>query len=83
MAKYKKGDFVIVDEDGRPLKFEITGSLNSAKRSKWTKGELYYEAREVNSGVSRTVSEDEILRLATPVDNSAELFSRSSKADKI
>ncbi len=73
VAKYKKGDLVIIDISGKPTELEILSPLTSRKGSKYA-GELCYEGREVLTGIKRTITEDEILRLATPVDNSAELF---------
>ena len=71
--KFKKGDFVIVDDDGTPTEFEIVSPLPTGK-GKRVEIDLCYDARDVNSGKKRTISEDDILRLATPVDNSAQLF---------
>ena len=76
--KFKKGDFVIIDDGGEPLEFEIVSPMNAGKSSR-IEGELFYDAREVTSGERRTISEDEILRLATPVDNSAQLFRKKDK----
>ena len=76
--KFKKGDFVIVDDGGRPTEFEIISPL-PAGRSKHANMDFCYDAKEVNSGEKRTISEDEILRLATPVDNSAQLFSKKGE----
>ncbi|MDG7001872.1 MAG: hypothetical protein JRN15_22470, partial [Nitrososphaerota archaeon] len=36
--------------------------------------DVCYDARQIVSGKTKTIFEDEILRLATPVDNSAHLF---------
>ena len=76
--KFKKGDFVIIDDGGTPIEFEIVGPLQTGKGGR-TGQELFYDATEVNSGQRRTISEDEILRLATPVDNSAQLFRKKEK----
>lgn len=76
--KFKKGDFVIIDDGGTPIEFEIVSPLQPGRGSRLA-GELCYDAREVNSGDRRTISEDEILRLATPVDNSAQLFRKKDK----
>lgn len=71
--KFKKGDLVIVDDFGQPAEFEIISSLSP--HSKVKSGiDLCYDAKEVLTGKTKTISEDEILRLATPVDNSAQLF---------
>jgi len=76
--KFKKGDFVIIDDGGTPIEFEIVSPLQPGKGNHLG-GELCYDAREVSSGQRRTVSEDDILRLATPVDNSAQLFRKKDK----
>ncbi|MGI0091754.1 MAG: hypothetical protein ACREBS_08595 [Nitrososphaerales archaeon] len=70
--KFKKGDLVIVDDGGKPTEFEIISPLWATKDG----GDLCYNAKEVASGQNRMISQDEILRLATPVDNSAELFQK-------
>ena len=41
--------------------------------------DLIYDAKRVTTGEKQTISEDEILRLATPVDNSAQLFRKKEK----
>ena len=69
MAKFKKGDLVMVDENGKALKYEILSVLSLRKSQ-----ESCYEARNVISGKKKTIVEEDILRLATPVDSSAELF---------
>ncbi|MDA4111701.1 MAG: hypothetical protein OK439_04130 [Thaumarchaeota archaeon] len=71
--KFKKGDLVIVDEGGMPTEFEIISPLQAGK-GRNVGLDFVYDAKKVSSGEKRTVSEDEILRLATPVDNSAQLF---------
>ena len=80
-SKYKKGDLVIVDDDGSALEVEIVSTISARGggfNSRVQGGdEKLYDVKDVNTGEKRTVSEDEILRLATPVDNSAELFSNS------
>lgn len=64
---------MIIDDDGTPTEFEIISPLQTRK-SKSGDGEYFYDAKEVVSGEKRTISQDDILRLATPVDNSAQLF---------
>ncbi len=82
-SRYKKGDLVIVDVAGKPVEFEITSHLISSNRDVRIRNEdVCYEARDVANGVTRTIYEDEILRLATPVDNSAQLFQRASTNTK-
>ena len=76
--KFKKGDKVIVNVNGDPVEFEIVSPL-SAGNAKLFGTDLCYDAKEVVSGRSLTISEDDILRLATPVDNSAELFQKEQK----
>ena len=73
--KFKRGDLVIVDEAGQPVEFEIVSPLRTGK-GLGNGSEFYYDAKEISSGKRKTVSEDEILRLATPVDNSAQLFKK-------
>jgi hypothetical protein len=73
--RFKKGDLVIVDDEGQPVVFEITSVLPTNKVLK-SGTDLFYDAKEIASGNRKTISEDEILRLATPVDNSAQLFKK-------
>ena len=73
--KFKRGDLVIVDETGQPAEFEIVSPLRTGK-GLGSSAEFYYDAKEISSGKRKTISEDEILRLATPVDNSAQLFKK-------
>ncbi|MHB8566281.1 MAG: hypothetical protein ACYC7D_00190 [Nitrososphaerales archaeon] len=80
-AKYKKGDLVLIDDAGRAREYEIMSHLVSNRSLKIRIGELCYEAKDVANGETRTISEDEILRLATPVDNSAQLFQRSDSKE--
>jgi len=68
---------VIIDDGGTPIEFEIIAPLQTNK-SKSVDGELFYDAKEVVSGEKRTISQDDILRLATPVDNSAQLFRKKN-----
>jgi len=76
--KFKRGDFVIVDDAGEPMEFEIISPLQTGK-GRGLADDLIYDARKVNTGEKRTITEDEILRLATPVDNSAQLFRKRDK----
>ncbi len=71
--KFKKGDLVLVDEDGAQAVFEILSSPVADKRIVADE-DVCYDARQIVSGKTKTIFEDEILRLATPVDNSAHLF---------
>jgi len=73
--RFKKGDLVIVDDEGQPVVFEIASILPTSKVLK-SGTDLFYDAKEITSGKRKTISEDEILRLATPVDNSAQLFKK-------
>ena len=66
---------MIVDDKGRPVEFEILSSLSRGRGLK-TGEEILFNVKEVSSGKTRTISQDEILRLATPVDNSSSLFAR-------
>lgn len=72
--RFKKGDLVIIDDGGAPIEYEIITPLHTSNKGKAVSGELFYDAKEVVSGEKRTISEDDILRMATPVDNSAQLF---------
>ena len=72
--RFKKGDLVIIDDAGTPTELEIVAPLHTSKSRPSQGGEVFYDAREVVSGEKRTISQDDILRLATPVDNSAQLF---------
>ena len=74
MAKFKKGDLVMVDENGKAIKYEILSVLST--RSVKSLGESCYEARHASKGNKKTIIEEDILRLATPVDSSAELFTK-------
>lgn len=76
--KFKKGDKVIVNVNGDPVEFDIVSPLFTGN-SRLSGTDLCYDAREAVSGTSRTISEDEILRLATPIDNSAKLFQKEQK----
>lgn len=71
--KFKKGDLVVVDEDGAQAIFEILSTPVADKRI-IAGADICYDARHVVNGETKTIFEDEILRLATPVDNSAHLF---------
>ena len=75
-SKYKKGDLVIMDDDGTALEVEIVSPIST--RGFKAQVEHLYDAKEVSTGQKRTISEDQILRPATPVDNSAQLFSKSA-----
>ncbi len=71
MVKFRKGDLVMVDERGKAAKYEIL-SIVSSSRAKNLDG--CYEAKNVITGAKKTIMEEDILRLATPVDSSADLF---------
>jgi len=71
--RFRKGDFVIVDDGGKPAEYEIMSAL-PVTRGKRIGSELCYDAKNIHTGERKTIYEDEILRLATPVDNSAQLF---------
>ena len=70
--KFKKGDKVVVNDGGNAVVYEIISTFATDKRLE--SGEACYDARQVTNGTVRTFYQDEILRLATPVDSSAELF---------
>lgn len=71
--KFRKGDLVVVDEEGTQTVFEILSTPVADKRIK-AEEDTCYDARQVVSGKTKTIFEDEILRLATPVDSSAQFF---------
>jgi hypothetical protein len=72
LANFKKGDLVMVDEFGKATKYEIMAIL--APKSIKSLGDSCYEARNSLDGKTKMISEEDILRRATPVDSSAELF---------
>ena len=71
--KFRKGDLVIVDEKGRPSKYEIVSVVQPSGRIKGIEEQLY-EAKNVTTGGMRTIAQEEVLRRATPIDSSADLF---------
>lgn len=73
--RFRKGDLVVVDEAGTQAVFEILSTPVADKRIK-SEEDVCYDARELVTGKTKTIFEDEILRLATPVDNSAHLFTK-------
>jgi hypothetical protein len=73
--KFKKGDVILVDEKGKAVKYEIL-SVVASDRVQRMAGETCYEVRSTASGSRKTISDVDILRLASPVDNSADLFPR-------
>lgn len=75
--KFQKGDLVVIDENGQAIVYEIISSL-AANKSMKSGSDVCYDAKQVLSGKVRTIYQDEILRLATPVDNSAQLFKREN-----
>jgi hypothetical protein len=79
-SRFKKGDVVMVDVDGQAVQYEIMDLLSHGKEMESL--ELLYDARDISSGERKTVSEDEILRLATPIDNSAGLFERKPNSKR-
>ena len=79
-SKYKKGDLVIIDDDGSALEVEIISPISA--RGFKVQDERIYDVKEITTGEERTISEDQILRLATPVDNSARLFSSAKPETK-
>lgn len=77
-SKFKKGDYVLVEERGKATKYEILSIVGKNSRLKDV-GERLYEARNVATGTMKTIGEEEVLRLATPVDSSAELFEKGQQ----
>jgi hypothetical protein len=63
----------MVDESGKAVKYEILSVLNPNKGQR-DMVDRCYEAKNVSSGSRKTILQDDILRLATPIDSSAELF---------
>ncbi len=63
----------MVDEQGKEIQYEILSAVSTEKRFKDV-GEQLFEARNVRTGVMKTIAEDEILRRATPIDSSSDLF---------
>jgi hypothetical protein len=78
--RFKKGDLVVVDDDGRAVVYEIVSSVAPNRMAK-SSTEACYDAKQVTTGSVRTIYQDEILRLATPVDNSAQLFKEPKNKD--
>lgn len=64
----------MVDEQGKAVKYEILSVLN-ARGSQWENEDLCYEAQNASTGARKTILQEDILRLATPIDSSEELFS--------
>jgi hypothetical protein len=71
----------MVEEQGKAIKYEILALVPTEKRLKGMEEQLF-EARNVTTGVTRTVAQDEILRRATPIDSSADLFETSANKKK-
>lgn len=63
----------MVDEHGKATKYEIISVLGSGRKLKEIDEHLY-EGKNVITGARRTIMQEEVLRLATPVDSSAQLF---------
>ncbi len=64
----------MVDEKGKATKYEIISVIRPNARLKEEDNEQLYEARNVITGGRRTIAQEEVLRKATPVDSSAQLF---------
>ena len=75
--KFKKGDLVVINENGQATVYEIISSLAANKNMK-SGTDVCYDAKHVLTGKVTTIYQEEILRLATPVDNSAQLFRREN-----
>jgi hypothetical protein len=71
--KFKKGDVVMVDEFGKAVKFEILSVLSPRKGTREA-SDLGYEAQNVTTGAKKTILQEDILRMATPIDSSEDLF---------
>ncbi len=67
----------MVDENGKAVKYEIISVVEPGRRLKEIDEQLY-EARNVTTGGVKTIAQEDVLRRATPVDSSAELFERSN-----
>ncbi|MHB1908667.1 MAG: hypothetical protein ACYCQJ_07310 [Nitrososphaerales archaeon] len=72
--RFKKGDLVMVDEKGKAIKYEIVATIQGRKLK--ISEELLYEVKNPSTGERKTVSSEDILRLATPIDSSEDLFKR-------
>lgn len=79
-VKFKKGDLVMVDENGRATKYEIVSVVEPRRHLR--DGEQLYEARNVTTGGMKTIGQEDVLRRATPVDSSAELFEQDESGNK-
>jgi hypothetical protein len=80
-TKFKKGEFVIVDEKGKATKYEIISVVQPRSRFS-DPDEQLYEARNVTTGGTKTIAQEDVLRRATPVDSSAELFEQTGSEDQ-
>jgi hypothetical protein len=78
--KLKKGDLVLVDENGKATKYEIISLVEPRGHHKYT--ERLYEVKNVNTGAMKTIAEEDVLRLATPVDSAAVLFEKTESKAK-
>jgi ribosomal 50S subunit-recycling heat shock protein len=78
--KYKKGDLVMVDENGKATKYEIVSVVETRRHFK--DSEQLYEAKNTTTGGMKTIAEEDVLRRATPVDSSAELFEKGQPRNK-
>lgn len=72
--RFKKGDLVMVDENGKAIKYEIVSIIQGRKLK--VAEEPIYEVKNSSTGERKTVSSEDILRLATPIDSSEDLFKR-------
>jgi hypothetical protein len=63
----------MVDESGKSIKYEILSVLNT-KKGQGRTGDLCYEALNPSTGIRKTILQEDILRLATPIDSSEDLF---------
>jgi hypothetical protein len=71
--KYKRGDVVMVEESGKAIKYEILSVL-STRKGQGRSGDSCYEAQNSSTGARKTILQEDILRLATPIDSSEDLF---------
>jgi hypothetical protein len=78
--KFRKGDLVMVDVNGKATKYEIVSIVEPRRHLK--DSEQLYEARNVITGGMKTIAEEDVLRRATPVDSSAELFEKEETRTK-
>lgn len=71
----------MVEEQGKEIQYEILSVVPTERRLKDV-GEQLFEARNARTGVMKTIAQDEILRRATPIDSSSDLFIERADSKK-